>query len=115
MAATSTRIDINNLWARIIPDLRDASTLLLAEVQALHGRLLTMGTVRSTSTVVRAPTPTTPAAPLLTSAVDDKPPITDPSVSPTSDAPTDREAPTLDAQTRPSHRFDSTWYHNASN
>jgi hypothetical protein len=42
MAATSARNDINDLRARLIPDLCDAPTLLLTEVQALHGCLSTL-------------------------------------------------------------------------
>jgi hypothetical protein len=122
MAATSTRNDINDLRARLIPDLRNTSTLLLKEVQALHGRLSTLGTVLPTLTIACTPTPTAPAAPSLTSAVVDEPPITVPSVLPASGASTDRKAPytglptdTSDNYPRSTHRFDSTWYHNASN
>jgi hypothetical protein len=85
-------------------------------------KLSTLGTVLPTLTVACAPTPTAPAAPSLTPAVDDEPTITVPSVLSAYGASTDKESPhtglptdTSDDYPHPTHWFDSLWYHNASN
>ena len=114
-AATAARTDITDLRARLIPDLRDATTTLIGEIKTLHTHISALGTSplsQGTTTLTASPAP---------GNVD--PPPASPDVNPTSPPPStnvptpnaDTPTPATSPPTRGSSRFDTSWYHNAAN